>query len=397
MTSAPPNKFRQLSITHALMIGGDAAMVVALADSFFFDVDPSSARSKLLAFLLVSFAPFVLIAPLIGPAIDRISGGRRAVVQIVAGARIATQVLMMFFVSSLGLFPLVFVALVLQKTYTVSKQALVPSVVTSDQQLVEANSKLGVIAGIAGAAAVVPAGILQIVGGGRATLAYSALIFAAALVSAFRLPRGDATLPDSPSAASNLYTTTSLQVGWAALLILRAMVGFMLFHLAFLFRDDPNSKLLLGVAVAMASAGTMIGNLASPRVRRFVSEEHMLTVALLLPAGVGLASVLLGGSTSGVVLVLVVNLAAALGRLSFESIVQRDGLATNRGEAFAQFETRFQLGWVIAAIIPVMFDMPAEIGYLLVGVVGAAAAMNYVAELNVEQKSPRRGRFARRV
>ena len=47
-------------------------MVVALADSFFFDVDPSGARSKVLAFLLVSFTPFLVVAPFIGPVIDRV-------------------------------------------------------------------------------------------------------------------------------------------------------------------------------------------------------------------------------------------------------------------------------------------------------------------------------------
>ena len=59
-------------------------MVVALADSFFFDVDPSGARSKVLGFLLVSFAPFLVLAPFIGPAIDRVRGGRRFIVQAVA-------------------------------------------------------------------------------------------------------------------------------------------------------------------------------------------------------------------------------------------------------------------------------------------------------------------------
>ena len=72
-------------------------MVVALADSFFFDVDPSGARSKVLAFLLVSFAPFLLVAPFIGPAIDRVRGGRRFVVQAVAAARIVVQLLMIRF------------------------------------------------------------------------------------------------------------------------------------------------------------------------------------------------------------------------------------------------------------------------------------------------------------
>ncbi len=114
--SRPMPKFRRLAITHAAMMGGDAAMVVALADSLFFSIDPSAARSKVLLFLLVSFAPFVVVAPLIGPAIDRMAGGRRLVIQIVAVARVVLSLLMAGSSTTLPLFPLVFAALVLQKT-----------------------------------------------------------------------------------------------------------------------------------------------------------------------------------------------------------------------------------------------------------------------------------------
>ena len=111
-------------------------MVVALADSFFFDVDPNGARTKVLLFLVVSFAPFLLVAPFVGPVIDRVRGGRRMVVQGVALSRVVTQLLMVYFADGWVLFPLVFVALVLQKTYFVSRSALVPSVVRDDAELV---------------------------------------------------------------------------------------------------------------------------------------------------------------------------------------------------------------------------------------------------------------------
>ena len=62
-------------------------MLVALADSLFLSIDPSAARGRVLLFLVISFAPFLVIAPLIGPVIDRAAGGRRTVIQLVAGAR----------------------------------------------------------------------------------------------------------------------------------------------------------------------------------------------------------------------------------------------------------------------------------------------------------------------
>lgn len=372
-------------------------MVVALADSFFFDVDPAGARSKVLAFLLVSFAPFLFVAPLIGPAIDRVRGGRRFVVQAVALARILVQLLMIRFSDDNALFPLVFIALVLQKTYTISKSALVPAVVRTDRELVEANSKLGLIAGIAGVAAVLPAAGLQLAIGTWATLAYSAALFGLALYASTRLPPELVARPGAPSAASREALTTSLQLAWAAMLILRAAVGFTLFHLAFLFRgDEDDGKLLLGVAVSLSSLGIMAGNASAPSIRRWLHEERMIVLALGLSALVGLVSAAAGGARAGIAVAVAVNFSAAICRLSFESIVQRDGPAANRGQAFARFETRFQFGWVIGAVIPVLIEMPGRMGYLLVGVVMLAAVVNYVAGVRADVVERERARLSRR-
>lgn len=354
-------------------------MVVALADSFFFDVDPNGARSKVLGFLLVSFTPFLLVAPMIGPLIDRVRGGRRLIVQVVAASRMVLLLTMIQFVDDIVLFPLVFVALVLQKTYIVSKSALVPAVVRSETELVEANSKLGLIAGVAGAAAVAPAVALQFGVGTSATLVYSALLFATALVMSLQLPKELRIRPDEPSAASVEATTMGLQLAWVAMLILRGSAGFVLFHLAFLFRGEPDEKLLLGIAVGLSSLGTIAGNASAPRLRRSIHEERMITLALGLPAAVGIGAAIIGGSRAGIAVAATVGFAAAIGRLSFESIVQRDGPETNRGQAFARFETRFQLGWVVAAVLPVLLEIPGSVGFLLIGAVCAAGVVNYVA------------------
>jgi hypothetical protein len=383
--AVPHSKFQQLAFTHAAMVAGEAAMVVALADSFFFDVDPNGARSKVLGFLLISFAPFLLIAPMIGPMIDRVRGGRRFIVQAVATARIVLQLLMVQFIDDIALFPLVFVALLLQKTYAVSKSALVPAVVRSDRELVEANSKLGLIAGLAGALAVVPAAGLQYTAGAPATLAYGAAWFGVALFASFRLPRELVVRPDIPSAASHDAATTSIQLAWVAMLILRASAGFMLFHLAFWFRGQDDEKLLLALAVGLSSLGTMTGNALAPRLRRTLHEERMITLALGLIAVVGLIAAVLGGTRAGIAVAVVVSFSAAIGRLSFESIVQRDGPETNRGQAFARFETRFQLGWVIAAVLPVVLEIPGSVGFMLVGIVAAAAVVNYVAGVRADE------------
>jgi hypothetical protein len=370
------SKFRRLAITHALMMGGDAAMVVALADSLFFDIDLDAARSRVLLFLVIGFAPFLVVAPLIGPMIDRVAGGRRFVIQVVALARVVLTLLMARYVDSLALFPLVFGSLVLQKTYAVSKSAIVPSTVRSETELVEANSKLGLIAGITGAVAVVPAGILLQLVGASATLVYGAVIFVGALVAATRLSP-DVVASDTLDAAETTELHSSnIQLGAIAMTVLRGLVGFTFFHLAFWLREQDQGTLWFAAVVGVSALASMLGNAVASLLRARVREETMLTVALLVCAGAGLGVSVLGGPLGAVVLAGVLNLMAALGRLNFESIVQRDAPEANQGRAFAVFETRFQFAWAVGAFIAVALRAPGTVGFLIVGAVAVAASVH---------------------
>jgi len=109
---------------------------------------------------------------------------------------------MAFHTDDILLYPLVFVALVMQKTYAVSKSALVPSVVRSDDELVEANSKLGLISGLVGALAIGP-----LLGIGHFSAAAALLIgvafFGAATIAARQLPK-EAIAPKPAEAAERL-------------------------------------------------------------------------------------------------------------------------------------------------------------------------------------------------
>lgn len=376
-TQRPPaSKFRRLAITHALMMGGDAAMVVALADSLFFDIDLDAARSRVLLFLVIGFAPFLVVAPLIGPLIDRVAGGRKFVIQVVALARVVLTLLMAQYLDALALFPLVFASLVLQKTYAVSKSAIVPSTVRSEDELVEANSKLGLIAGITGAVAVVPAGILLKLVGAPATLVYGALLFAGALVAATRLS-SDVVASDAVDATETRELHSSnIQLGAVAMTVLRGLVGFTFFHLAFWLRSQDQGTLWFAAVVGVSALASMVGNAVASMLRTRVREEKMLTVALLVCAGAGLGVSVLGGPLGAVVLAAVLNLMGALGRLNFESIVQRDAPGANRGRAFAGFETRFQLAWAVGAFVAVALQVSGTIGFLIVGGVAVAASIH---------------------
>jgi len=375
-----PTPLQNLARTHALMVGGEAVMAVSLADSMFLSVSPDAARGKVLAFLLVSMAPFLVVAPLIGPAIDRMKGGQRLVIALVAALRSIVMVAMVFYVDSLTLFPLAFAALVLSKTYAISKSALVPSTVESEDKLVDANSKLGQVGGITGFVAAVPAAVLQLLST-QVALVGAAVVFAFACASALQLPRDVVTAAEQATPLE-VRELRSPRVARAATMmrILRGAVGFMFFHLAFWLRHETAGTAWFGFALALAGLCTLLANTVAPAIRRRLNVDTMLLVTVAVVAAAGLIAGWVGSITAGLILTALVNAAAAIGRLAFEAIVQQDAPDANRGRAFAKFETQNQLAWVAAGVVPVLLSMAGPAGFYVVGVVGVMGCVLFVRQ-----------------
>ncbi|CAB4363485.1 MAG: MFS transporter [Actinobacteria bacterium] len=368
--------FRKLARTHALMAMGDVAMYGALAGSVLFSLPADAQRDKVLLYLLVSVAPFAVVAPAIGPTVDRIPGGRRMVMQITSMTRALLYVVMAFHTGDLLLYPLIFGAMVMQKTYTVSKSALVPSVVRSDAELVEANSKLGLISAIVGAVAIGP-----LAGIGKFSPAFAlfagAGLFGAATIAARKLPPDVVAAKPVEQEERNELRSAGVVLATAAMALIRSTVGFLTFHLFFWLNQDYG-LVQFGLAAGASTLGSMAGNVSAPLLRRSIREEMMLTIALFVIAGMGIGAATTGGLGTAIVLAFVVNFSCAIGRLAFDSIVQRDAPDANQGRAFARFETRFQLAWVLAGLPPVFFTLPGEVGFLVVGLIGAFAGASYL-------------------
>src|ERR1017187_4693421 len=66
--------FGRLALLHVVMTAGDTLVTVSLAGSLFFSISPEAAKNKVLLYLLLTMAPFAVVAPLLGPVIDRTRG-----------------------------------------------------------------------------------------------------------------------------------------------------------------------------------------------------------------------------------------------------------------------------------------------------------------------------------
>jgi hypothetical protein len=357
---------------------GASIMTLGLAVSLFVDVSPTEARPKVLLFLLISFVPFLVVAPLIGPLVDRMAGGRLMVLQIVTLARAFTLLLMAFHINDVLLYPIAFAALVLDKTQSISRSALVPSLVRDEADLVEANSKLGLIVGVFGFLAAGPAALVQRYISVQASLTLGALVFVAAFVAATQLPREIIASKRVSAQERAELRSVGIILAASAMAFLRASVGFCFFLLAFWLRKQDAGLALFGTAIALSTIAITVANAIAPTVRKSFKEETILIGSIGLTALAGVLSALFGGVVSGLILAVVVNFSAALGKLSFDSIVQRDAPDANQGRAFAQFETRFQLAWVLGGLPPVLFTPPGEVGFAIVGGIAAFAMVTYI-------------------
>ena len=96
-------------------------------------------------------------------------------------------------------------------------------------------------------------------------------------------------------------------------------------------------------------------------------------------------------------LAFVLGLSAAAGKPAFDALVQRYVPPEAQGRAFARFETRLQLVWVVGALLPVIAAMPFVAGDIVVAAVAAVAAATYMTgrQALVHPPSAESGRLGR--
>jgi MFS family permease len=174
---------------HASHTAGDTIMTLALAGTLFFNPQTAQARSAVATFLLLTMVPFVLVAPLIGPLLDRLSHGRRWAIGTtlalrgflcwVLGEAINTE--------SSWLFPAALGCLVASRAYTITRAAAVPRLLPPRTTLVRANSRVS-MAGIVGALLGGVLGGVAMLAGPSWALRVAFVVFVFGTVQAIRLP-----------------------------------------------------------------------------------------------------------------------------------------------------------------------------------------------------------------
>ncbi|MFE7465472.1 MFS transporter [Streptomyces sp. NPDC057499] len=393
---------------HAVNGAGDVMITVALASTVFFSVPTDEARGRVALYLAVTMAPFTLLAPVIGPLLDRLPHGRRAAMaaSMLARAVLAVALSAAVATGGLELYPAALGVLVCSKAYGVVRSAVVPRLLPPRFSLVKANSRV-TLAGLlaTGIAAPIGAGLQTV---GSAWPLYGACaIFLCGTVLAFTLPgkvdsakgeRRARLVPAHGAAVSGRPGTRrggrngekrpglrsvgpSVLNGLQANAAHRALSGFLIFFLAFLLREQPfpgqSAVVSLGIVGVAAGAGNAIGAAVGSWLRARAPEAIVVAV-LALALGAAVLAALLFGTVTVALLSAVAGFTLALSKLSLDAMIQRDVPEEVRASAFARSETALQMAWVVGGGIGIALPLNGVLGMSVAAgllALGAAASV----------------------
>ncbi len=375
---------------HALNSFGDMLITIALASTIFFSVPTGEARGRVALYLLITMAPFALLAPVVGPLLDRLPHGRRAAMAMSMLARAVLAWTMAGVISGGGiaLYPEALGVLVASKAYGVVRSVVVPRLLPSRLSLVKANSRVTLAGLLATGVAAGVGGALHLIGPGW-PLRGAFLVFVIGTLMAFHLPhtvdsaKGEqravlhADLPGEGQGSHLIHhrppkvKASMRTVGPSVVLALRAMsgmrwlVGFLVFFLAFLLRTDPigglQPTLALGLVALSAGTGNALGSVLGSWLRTR-GPEATVTAMLLLATCATAAAALWYGVVTVVLVAGVSGTAASLGKLALDALIQRDVPEAVRTSAFARSETLMQLSWVAGGGVGIVLPLDGVLG-----------------------------------
>jgi hypothetical protein len=366
----------QLLWVNALHMAGDAMIAVSLAGTLFFAAAADAQRGNVALYLLVTMAPFAVLAPVIGPALDRLQRGRRWAIAGTHLGRTLLALVMMRHFDDFWLYPAALGVLVLSKAHNVLRAAVVPRVLPSAMSLTSANARLSVFGlATAGVAGGIGAGIAAVLGFDW-ELAATAVVFAVAGVLAVRLP----PYVDVPTGElpADVLTTAEIPVGSGrrrvsphvvlalrANAALRGLGGFLTIFSAFLVQatyEGWAATLALGVIAAAAGVGSFAGTAIGSRMHSAAPDRLVLVSAASAAAITVLAAVFYSFAMAAVVAG-VAAVTNALGKVALDAIIQREVPDSLRASAFARSETWLQMSWVVGGALGIALPPTGWLGF----------------------------------
>ncbi|MGH3915928.1 MAG: MFS transporter [Pseudonocardiaceae bacterium] len=386
------------SLTYATMMNyaADAAIAVALANTLFFAAATAESRTNVALYLLITVAPFGVIAPVVGPLLDRLQHGRRVAMAMSFVGRSLLLVVMAMHVQDWLLYPAALGFMVLSKSFGVLKAAVTPRVLPSEITLVKTNSRLTVFGLIAGGLfGAVAAGVAALAGSAGA-LWFTAVVCLGGAALCLRIPAWvevtEGEVPaslrtdvldraavdtaihkapdkaiDEPAVRRRQPMSRNVVVALWGNATARVLTGFLTLFMAFVVKAQTEGSpgrqvVLLGIVGAAAGLGAFLGNAVGAR-----SHFGKPSQAILGCVAAGLTMAVLTALVTGIAVVAVTALVAAtcsaIAKVCLDAVIQRDMPEASRASAFGRSETVLQLAWVTGGALGVLLPPTYWIGF----------------------------------
>jgi MFS family permease len=378
----------------------DAMVAIALASTLFFAVPTGQARGRVAIYLITTIAPFALIAPVIGPLLDRFGRARRASLAVTLVARAIIAWMLASHSGGITIYPLALASLVFSKGFGVARSAVVPRIVPEQETLVVVNSRLQ-FASTIGSVLIAPiaAGISALFGY-RTLLHASALVFLAALFLVRQLPKhvdvpaapGEKAAVGLEGAVVGARTETERTLGnvpaaLRGVLPLRAMVGFLTLFLAFYLRSTGRGLTSLGFLAGAVAAGNALG-LVVGRAAGRKRPEALITVSNFLALLSAVAAATFFSFGGALALAAIASFATVMAKLALDAVIQRDVDEDVRSSAFGRSETAVQLAWVLGGAVG-LIPFSGRVGFIVVTLGMLLAVVTSIFGVNAPRRRVR--------
>ncbi|MBW0008522.1 MAG: MFS transporter [Pseudonocardiales bacterium] len=370
------------SLTYAAMMdyAASAAIAVALANTLFFAAATAQSRANVALYLLITVAPFAVVAPVVGPLLDRLQHGRRVAMALSFAGRGLLLIVMAAHVHDWLLYPAALSFLVLAKSYGVLQAAVIPRVLPPGITLVKTNSRLtafGLLA--AGVSGALSAGMAALTGSPGALL-LTAVICLTGAALCLRIPSWVEVTEGEVPASLRTEATGALgsarrrqPMGRRVVVALwgngtvRVLTGFLTLFVAFAVKAQTEGSpgrqvVLLGVVGAAAGAGGFLGNAVGARMRFGKPDQ-----AIIGCVAAGLSMAVLAALVQGIAIAAVTALVAATGsavaKVCLDAVIQRGVPEASRASAFGRSETVLQTAWVMGGALGVLLPPTYWVGF----------------------------------
>lgn len=356
----------------------DGLVSLSLVGSLFFSVSLEASRTRILLYLLLTAVPLAIVAPAIGPVLDRSRAGYRRIVVGSQLARVGLALALAGSLLTLAFYPIVFGILLSRKAYALAKTAVLSQLVPDSATLVSASGHLARTGTIAGGVGALLGGLLYATVGVEWLPVVAAGVFLVSAAISRTLPelRPQETTPAAVVVRAEI--PADVRLATSAVVLIRAAAGALTFLLAFAIKRGGSDEWIFAIALVAAGVGAFSGTIVAPLLHRRMPSNRIIVIALLVPGTVSAFGVLTVGNLAIIAIAFTIGLG---GSLSSRAMDEHYGRVPRfvRGRAISLSELSFQLANVAGAAAAVLASPGPRAGFAVVAVLLVLGGIAYAS------------------